>query len=163
MVKFILLMSVFWSGLVYSDDVTVNFGTGVFNSGKDSLAETKVLYGGYNYYLHERTLFWRTEFGGWVDTAGSGRGSSAFGSQMLGVNAENEFFYAQGAAGVALLSNTDSFLGGNIAFTETASIGINGSHNTKVGVFYKHISNAGLYDPNIGRDFIGVQINIPLF
>lgn len=157
--KIIAIFAIFISSMCYADDLTMTFGSGIF----DSLQQTHQLYAGYNSYFNERTMFWRSELGGYTDTAGNGRSGSYFGAQMLGVNAENNIVYAQGAAGVAAITTTDAYLGSNMNFTEELGVGINGGNNTKVGIVYKHMSNAGFAQPNIGRDFIGAQISVPLF
>lgn len=159
----ILVLSLLPLRSVYADnnEATVNFGVGIFNSGQNSLAETKILSVGYNSLFYDRRLFTRYELGAFADTAGGGRKSSAFGGYSFGVNVENSSFYGQGSAGAIVLSTPDSYLGGMFQFTEELSFGLNGNKDTKIGVFYKHMSSAGLYDPNIGRDFLGIKVFIP--
>lgn len=158
-VLFLLLLSPYVSA--EDKEVTVNFGAGVFNSGVNSLAESKVLTLGLNNFFYGRRMFYRYELGLFTDSAGNGRKGSAFGAGLLGVNVENPVFYAQGAFGASLLGTTDSYLGGHFQFTEEVSVGINGTSATKLGFFYKHMSSAGIYDPNVGRDFVGVKLSIP--
>lgn len=158
----VCLLALISSQVLASDkEVTINFGSGVFKSGESSLAETKLLLIGYENYFYKRNLFFRNELGGFVDVAGNGRRSSFLGGSLLGVNAENSVFYAKGAAGFNLLSSPDSYLGGPIQFTEEVEFGVNGLTHSHVGVFYKHVSSGGVYQPNVGRDFIGATISIP--
>jgi hypothetical protein len=149
--------------LAYDEDVSLNLGVGVFDSGKSSPSESKLLYAGYNDYFYHRLMYFRTELGGWNDLAGNGRSGSFFGAYLFGINIENQRWYGNAAGGVAIIGTPDTYLGGPVNFTEEIGFGVNGQHNSKLGLFYKHISNAGIYDPNIGRDFIGAQVTIPLF
>ncbi len=131
---------------------------GVFNSGKQSLAEVKFVNIG-----HREPLFLgltqQYEAGGWSDSAGNGRHGSIYGAYLVGVEAGANAI-ARAMAGPAIIATPDSYLGGPIAFSEEFFVGFKSNSGNVVGVMYKHISNAGLYTQNMGRDFAGVQAGI---
>lgn len=132
---------------------------GIANSGKDSHAETKFVNVGHRSPL-ALGLTYQYELGGWVDIAGDGRKSSGYGAFQLGVETDGPVF-ARVMAGPALITSPDAYLGGVLNFTEDFFAGLHGPNGNSVGVLYKHISNAGLEPPNVGRDLAGVQISIP--
>lgn len=142
----------------YADDY-MTAAVGIANSGKDSHAETKFLNMGHRDYLG-LGITHQYELGGWVDIAGRGRSSSGYAAYQLGVETDGSVF-ARVMAGPAVITTPDAYLGGYLAFTEDFYFGLRGSNNNTVGILYKHISNAGLFQPNVGRDIAGVQISIP--
>lgn len=156
---YVLVLILLFSLKARSEETYATAAVGVANSGKNSHAETKFV----NVGRRDQFAFGLTyqyEVGGWVDTAGDGRKSSGYGAYQLGVQTDGPVF-ARVMAGPALVTNPDSYLGGPVAFTEDFYFGLSGNNKNTVGVMYKHISNAGLEQPNIGRDLAGVQISIP--
>lgn len=105
----------------------------------------------------------KTEGGFWVDNTGrQGAEGSTFLSYSVGIEPRWGALYLNVFQGVAVLSNKDTVLGGHFQFVEDVGLGIRDQEKgTAVGVFYKHISSAGIYKPNVGRDFLGVQVMIP--
>lgn len=95
-----------------------------------------------------------TEFGGWADNAGSGRKSSLISKAQIGVNPGSKVgVYGKVFIGPALISGTDTMLGGNFQFAQDFGIGIR-DRDTFVEFGYSHVSSAGLSKPNKGRDFL---------
>ena len=142
----------------YADEY-MTAAVGVANSGKTSHAETKFANVGYRSYLG-LGLSYQAEVGGWVDIAGEGRKSSGYGAYQLGVETDGPTF-ARVMAGPALISTPDSYLGGLLQFSEDFYIGLRGKNGNTVGILYKHISSAGIEQPNEGRDLAGFQVSIP--
>ena len=105
----------------------------------------------------------KTEGGFWVDNSKRpGAKCSAFISYSLGIEPRAGAFYVNMFQGVAALSNTDTVLGGHLQFVEDVGLGVRDQEkNVAIGLFYKHISSAGIFLPNYGRDFVGVQVMIP--
>lgn len=105
----------------------------------------------------------KTEGGFWIDnTKKPGAKSSAFIQGSLGVEPTAGAFYANVFQGIAAISSPDSVLGGPVQFVEEAGVGIRDKDKfVGVGIFYKHISSAGIFKPNLGRDFFGIQVFIP--
>lgn len=106
----------------------------------------------------------RLEAGAYTDQSKRGGvRSSGFGFAGIGVQPEYGPLYVNFFQYVGLIGSPDTVLGGLFQFSEEVGIGIKDERNgTSVGLFYKHISNAGISLPNIGRDFAGVQVMIPL-
>ncbi len=132
---------------------------GVASSGSNSLSETKFVNIGVRSYLG-LGLTRAVEGGAWTDRAGAGRRSSGYVSGLIGVEADGPCT-ARVMVGPALITTPDAYLGGHFQFTEDFFLGIRGKSDNTVGVHYRHFSSAGIYEPNIGRDFAGVEISIP--
>lgn len=136
-------------------------GVGVFASGVNTLAETKMLMVGLQHeFLGPFKL--RSGVGGWTDCAGNGRDDAAYFSEQLGFEVVNSAgTYASVFTGPTLLTATDSYLGGHFQFQEDVHLGISDPAGNGFGVFYKHLSSAGIETPNIGRDLMGVEFKFP--
>lgn len=103
------------------------------------------------------------EGGFWVDNSDRpGATGSGFLQTSIGIEPTAGPIYANFFQGVALITHPDTVLGGNGQFVEDVGLGIRDQKTHEaIGIFYKHISSAGLERPNLGRDFIGLQISIP--
>lgn len=62
--------------------------------------------------------------------------------------------------GPLLLTNWDDRLGGLFQFNNDLELGLKGQNGFAIGVNYKHISNAGITQPNLGRDFILLKLQL---
>jgi hypothetical protein len=134
---------------------------GVANSGKDSLSESKFFNFGYRDDFGFG-LTYQYEGGFWTDIAGNGRKGSAYAAYQLGVTVDNSPVVARVMAGPALISTPDAYLGGVFPqFTEDFYFGMKDHRGNGVGVKYKHISSAGIVQPNVGRDYLGLEVSIP--
>jgi hypothetical protein len=108
-------------------------------------------------------MFFRTKLDGgmWWDSREGGK-PSAFGFAGLGVEPQYGPIYVNFFQSVGLISHTDQYLGGHFQFMEEIGLGFRDlKEGTSVGLFYRHISNAGLTQINKGRDYIGIQVMIP--
>lgn len=103
------------------------------------------------------------EVGFWSDQSGyPGAKSSAFGSYSLGVEPTYGGLYVSFFQGIALITHPDTVLGGPIQFVEDIGLGIRDKkRGTSFGLQYKHVSSAGIFKPNRGRDTFGIQVRIP--
>ncbi len=101
------------------------------------------------------------EVGLWVDRISSDRNGACFGKYQMGVKpgARNRGIYAKAFWGVELQSSTDSQLGGIIQFSQDAGLGIK-DQDSFLEAGYTHISSAGIWSPNIGRDFITLSLGV---
>lgn len=149
--------------LIFSDDSNadsyVSAMAGVFNSGKSSLSETKLINFGYRNELGFGFSY-QFEGGGWADRVGQGRSSSGYVATQLGVQAGDSLI-SRLMIGPAIITSPDDYLGGYFQFTEDFFVGITGKSGNTVGVKYKHFSSAGIEMPNVGRDFFGFEASIP--
>lgn len=139
------------------------YGIGVFESAAGSPTETHILSVGAQFPL-TKYFIWQVEGGGWVDTRGDmGRNSSLFFSPSVGLDLNFDLFYVQALIGPALITTTDSYLGGNFQFTEDLGFGIKDKRGLGIGIFYKHFSSGGIESPNVGRDFMSLKVSVPGF
>lgn len=101
------------------------------------------------------------EVGFWVDNVGNGRSrGTAFGKYQFGVKPGPEVgVYGKAFWGVQLQSGTDSELGGILQFSQDAGLGIR-DETSFVEAGYGHVSSAGIFLPNRGRDFVTLSCGI---
>ena len=71
-------------------------------------------------------------------------------------------YYLKVFCGPALISNTDVHLSSIFEIATDIELGLRDIRGLDLGVGYKHMSNAGLVPPNLGRDFLYFKININL-
>lgn len=153
------IIALFLSTLVYAQDdqVIVDGGVGVFNSGKNSLSETKTLTLGIQEDIYG-PLKDRAIVGGWLDNAGNGKSGSALASGQLGFEVNRDGLVAGIFSGPAMISNTDVLLGGHFQFMDDLHLGIQDKDGSYIGIVYRHLSSAGVEMPNVGRDLVGIEL-----
>jgi hypothetical protein len=157
--KYIILLLVLVPCFAFADDdqLILDGGVGVFHSADKGLSETKLL------TLGVQETIWgplkdRALVGGWIDDTGDGKSGSALIGGQLGFEVNNNGWVGSVFSGPAIISNTDVLLGGNFEFVDDLHLGIQDQHGYYIGVMYRHISSAGLEFPNIGRDFIALEL-----
>lgn len=102
-------------------------------------------------------LFVRPQAGYFLDVSGENK-SSFTASGLIGVAAKSPMGAVLHLAfGPMWLQNTDNLLGGHFQFNLEGGIGIYGE-NVGIEAVWWHFSSAGIYQPNKGRDFPGVQV-----
>jgi hypothetical protein len=163
--KLFLLCALLVSSPCHADDFQeqsyVKYGVGVFSSALDSSVEVKTISAGHHWALGDLFIT-QVELGGWTDSrCDLKRSGSFFTDAAFGVSVNAGYFYAQTLFGGAFLSATDSYLGSHLQFNEDMGIGIKDARGVGVGVSYKHMSSAGIFKPNTGRDFGTIQVTIP--
>jgi hypothetical protein len=144
----------------YTDTFFVDGGLGIFSTEGHSLSQTKFLKIGVQEDLWY-ALKQRFDGGFWLDTRGDGRTSSGFMGYQLGFEVKNDLFVGSIWSGPALISSPDIALGGIVQFNETIFFGIVDKSGDNIGIAYNHFSSAGLEMPNLGKDFIGLEIRFP--
>jgi hypothetical protein len=122
------------------------------------LGITKAFFIGNQSYLGKYFL-WQVEGGGFVDI--NSKSSLGLISASFGVHATGSNFYAKFLIGPALMTGTDDRLSSLFEFNDDLEFGIKGKSGAEVGVNYKHLSNAGLVGPNLGRDFLMLKVQLP--
>jgi hypothetical protein len=137
------------------------YGLGLFASAVDSPVEVKVF--GLTYQRELGILTWQIEGGGWTDSKEKyGRKEAFFGATSLGVDVKCGLIFAQSLWGVGAISQRDSLLGSYFNFTHDLIVGVYDKEDRRVGLGWKHLSNAGIFKPNIGRDFINLTLTVPI-
>lgn len=106
-------------------------------------------------------LFIRPEAGWFMDNSGRGV-SSPWGAPLIGVRSQSAVGPSlHFAMGPGYLHNPDSILGGHFQFSLEGGASLV-DRNFGLGVVWKHLSSAGINMPNRGRDFIALQVRIPV-
>lgn len=141
----------------YADDLILDGGVGILNSGKRSLSETKMLTLGLQGDV-VGPLKGRGVVGGYLDNAGHGRSNSAVVGGQLGFEVNRDGLVAGIFTGPALISNPDVLLGGPFQFIDDLHLGIQDKSGYYIGIMYRHLSSAGIETPNIGLDVVGLEL-----
>lgn len=153
----ITLMFVFTSRHANADDVSFKYGMGLLDgSPTGSIKQFS--------FRDEHYLFYGIHSAGegglWVDNLGGGRKDAVFGKYQLGVKPGAETgVYAKAFWGVQLQSSVDSRLGGYAEFSQDAGVGIRDAFSF-VEAGYTHVSSAGIFAPNYGRDFVTLSMGL---
>jgi hypothetical protein len=103
----------------------------------------------------------RYTVGGWVDNTGNGRLSSGLASAQLGFEVNRYGTVASIFFGPCLITTPDIYLGGYFQFMTDIHLALEDNKHNSMGVFYRHISSAGIEMPNDGRDLVGLEIKFP--
>ena len=161
---FIFFLSLILAIILFPRQVTASEGTFfkyMVNADSSKVASQKGLSLGYQ----DEFLFLETkwELGLIADNSNrAGAKSSGFGSYSIGVEPHWQSFYINFFQGIAAITCPDTVLGGPLQFVEDFGFGIRDTKKgTAIGFNYKHISSAGIFQPNQGRDLVGLQIMIP--
>lgn len=110
-----------------------------------------------------RNIIQQVEAGFYTDSRarGSTKGSP-FAFYGLGIEAMTSTFFAQVVWSLGGILNPDAVLGGHFQFAHDFVLGIKGPTGGFIALDYKHISSAGIHQPNMGRDFIAVKTGVKL-
>lgn len=101
----------------------------------------------------------RYELGYWSDRTNR---SSVYGTMQLGLDASNDCFYSDFYTGPSLITHPDTVLSTPLEFKHDLGIGVVGKNKVRVGINYSHLSNAGIRQPNVGRDSIQFKLTLPI-
>lgn len=144
---------------VYADEFSFSYGLGVGESAVNSMAETKVIEFSYREMVWS-PLYFNYEGGMWLDDAGGGRLSSGFFSIGPGYLVDLGCFEIRNAYGLAYITQPDVYLGGSFPqFHGELYAGIRDKDGNGIGIKYNHFSSAGIYQPNVGRDFVLLELS----
>lgn len=143
-----------------AQEVFFDYGLGIFNSAKNAPTEVKVADIGYRGELYNG-LYWQSKVGYWGEGSGDPtRNSSFYFSTGPTLLIDLKPIELRSGWGLATISDPDSYLGGNFPqFNGEVYAGVRDMYGNGIGVKYEHISSAGLVQPNVGRDFIALEIS----
>ena len=158
--KKLLLALLFLIPSVAHGDSFFRYGVGVFDSAQYGRAETKSFSLGYEEQWFG-PIIRQMEAGLFADEGGNGRKSSGYANYSIGVEANPGYLVMRSLWGVGAISTPDSMLGGWFEFNQDLLVGVKDDKGNMIGLDYKHMSSAGIYDPNKGRDFLLVHVEIP--
>ena len=159
MIKYLLLFLL--ATQAFADEAFVDYGLGVGPSAISSEIETKNVDVGYRYYFI-KSLYWQNKIGYWDDNSGNPiRSSSLYTTSGLGILFSLSHVEVRSGIGLAFITAPDGYLGGVVPnFNENLGVGIRDDDGAGFGLEYNHLSSAGIYSPNIGRDFINLEFSL---
>ena len=158
--KYLLLILISFSNIALADTAFMNYGLGVAESAIHSKAETKVISLGYREEMWDG-IYWQNRVGYWGDgSSGMGRKSSGYAASGLGLEVDLKPVELRSGWSLATITSPDVYLGGVFPqFSGDFSIGVRDSHGNGMAITYFHISSAGLVTPNMGRDFVTLELS----
>lgn len=161
MKKLFLGLMLLMSSYAEADSLNFGYGVGVANSASSYIGEVKTITLGINREIWNG-IFYQTDVGIWADSQ-AGRSSSGFGNFSLGLEVNPGYFVIRSSWGLAVVTHTDFYLGGNFPnFKQDLFIGVRDHKDNTIGINYSHLSSAGIHLPNVGRDFITIQLGFGL-
>lgn len=148
------------SSETHAQEIFFGYGIGAFGSAKYSTTEVKTIDLGYRMEIYNG-LYWQFKSGDWIDTSNDrNRRGSLFlftGPSLLIDLAPVEI---RTGLSIGAIETTDSYLGGHFPqFNEDLYFGVRDRHGNGIGVKYEHISSAGIFQPNEGRDFVILEVS----
>lgn len=158
MFKIILCLLI--SSVCLADEVFLGYGVGVFGDAKYYTGQNKYLELGYRSVVWEG-IYWQFKGGCWGEASpDKSRTSSAWLSSGPGLEVDLSPIEIRSGWGLAAISSPDSQLGGHFPqFNGEMYIGLRDKRGDAIGLQYEHISSAGIINPNLGRDFVTLQLS----
>lgn len=156
MSKYILLF-LFISISSFSQVIGFKEGVGITNSLNGNIGIFSVSYED----KYNNIAMQKTELGLWTDSIKNHSGSG-YGAYSLGIKVKPDSFYLEAYLGGAFITNTDKLLSTHFEFMHDLGFGLQ-SKRKSIGLNFKHLSNAGIKKPNIGRNFLQISVKFPLF
>lgn len=138
--------------VIAEENVTLKFGSGLNHNPQAALYSL-----GFENGFKRSKYFHKVDFGFWTD-AEARNSSSIFGSFLIGRRFGTlRSLNVSLLAGVLIMSGPDRVLATPFQLTEEVSVGY---QRFSIGI--KHISNAAIKTPNLGRDFIFFNYTLPI-
>jgi len=161
--KYIAIITVLLSNAVfaYAGDLLISAGVGQNILDRNGIPFERVGSIGYCYGLGP-DLFIKPEAGYFGALAGDGL-SSGWITSVIGVKATSQVGpQLHIGLGPSYLTTPDNIkLSGHFQFTLEGGIGmVDSTGKVSIGLSWHHISDAGIEQPNLGRDFIMVELGI---
>lgn len=155
----IFIILILTTNVSKADEAFMSYGLGVFKSAEEHVAETKVASLGYRKNLFS-SLDWQFQVGYYSDASNNVmRSSSLFGTTGPQFSVQLSAIVVRSGLGVVYINSPDSYLGGRFPqFTENLYLGLRDIYSASIGLNYSHISSGGLIEPNMGRDFITLEM-----
>lgn len=137
--------------------ISIGVGKGIMEGHGTPFERTAIL--GYQFNFGD--FFVRPQGSYFLDVSGQSK-SSLWASTLLGVRAVSRVGpELHLAVGPGYLQNPDQILGGHFQFNLEGGMGmLSKDGKTYVGAAWEHLSSAGFEMPNLGRDFIVVQVRL---
>ncbi len=144
-------------------EVSFGLGLGIFKSADTFVDQVKIINFEYRKFFMPG-FYWSLRAGFWNDqSSGENRNPSGYFSGSAGIKVNTQPIVARCGLGVSAITSPDSYLGGRFPmFNLELFLGLEDGYGNGIGLKYEHISSAGLVMPNLGRDFLLVQLNTNL-
>ena len=144
----------------HADEAFVGYGIGIFNDASYNVGQMKVGDLGYRHFLFDG-VYWQNKVGYWGEGSPDlSRSSSGFISSGLGLEMDLQPFELRSGYGLAAITSPDSQLGAVFPqFNGDLYAGFRDKKGDGIGLEYNHISCASFCSPNLGRDFIMIQLS----
>ena len=143
----------------FGDEAFVGYGVGILHGADTFLGQTKYLDVGYRDFIWEG-LYWQNKIGGIGEgSPDQTRSGGGFVSSGVGVEVDLRPIELRGGGALAAITNPDSQLGGYFQFNEDVSLGLRDKKGDGLALQYNHISCATFCSPNMGRDFILLELS----
>lgn len=144
-----------------ADELFAGYGLGIFRGADSFFGQTKYADLGYRDFLWNG-IYWQSKLGyigeGSPDLT---RKSGGWGSTGFGLESDLNPVELRGGAALAFITTPDSQLGAVFPqFNEDISIGFRDKTNNGIALQYNHISCATFCSPNLGRDFVVLELSI---
>ncbi len=140
-------------------ELLFQYGVGVLDTTRNSLYDVKTIAVAYDKRLAPN-FHGKIEGGYWNDSSKAGK-SSGYGSSSIGVVVHPWIFDVRVYSGLGFVTHTDRYLGGRFQFYQNGSIGLReGVGSISLGL--THYSNAGIVQPNRGRNLLTIQVGYDL-
>lgn len=156
--KKLILLVLFFSSFARADLVTsIGVGKGIMEGHGTPFERVGIL----GYQFNAGDFFVRPQAGYFLDVSGQNK-SSIIASTLFGVRAVSQVGpELHLAVGPAYLQHPDGILGGHFQFNLEGGVGLlSKDGKTYVGAAWEHFSSAGFEMPNLGRDFIVLQVRL---
>ncbi len=155
----VVLLPLIFISSVQANELSFGLGLGIGNSAVNSSVETKVLTASHIWDIYDG-FYAKARAGYFSDKSGDPtRQSSGFGSFGLGMLVDLKPIEVRVGYGLAAITTPDSYLGGQFPqFSGDLYLGVRDRVGNGIGVSYQHISSAGIWTPNVGRDFMILEV-----
>ena len=156
----VALLCALATGPVQTNEAYVGYGVGVFNDADSYIGQMKVAEVGYRYFLLDG-IYWQNKIGYWGDASNDKtRSSSGYGASGLGMELSLQPLELRSSVSLAMVTTPDSQLGSAFPqFNEELYAGLRDRMGDGFGFQYEHISCGPFCSPNLGRDFIILQLS----
>lgn len=159
MYKKVLFVFFSFISIAKADETFLSYGLGAGKSALNSQAETKQFDFGYREDLFQG-ISWQYKAGLWADGSfDPNRKTSGFASTGPQFTVSVLPLELRTGWGISGITTTDSYLGGHFQFNGEIYLGLRDNKGNGIGVEYQHFSSAGLETPNVGRDFVILQLS----
>lgn len=139
-------------------NVYAEFGTGVMNSSQTEYSQVKYGELGLRKRFND-TFEYDSGVGLWSDASRyPGAKSSLYLVARLGIEPHLRNLVVGYYLGPAFVTTPDTVLASNLQVSQELIVGVRDARNVRIYISVKHFSNAGILQPNKGRNFVGLGV-----